>query len=1262
MISKKLLPLFCIVLISFLYTSLHAQGTEIRFSNLSIEDGLSQNSCYSIVQDNHGFIWIGTEAGVNKYDGYNIMVFELDEENPNSVSNNWIRVIYKDHSGILWIATENGLNSFDPGKEIFTRYLNDPEDLNSINNNRIFAICEDQKGMLWVGTEFGLNKYDREKKKFTCYQRFPDNPNSISHNNIRTIIEDKSGTLWIGTYGGGLNKFNRKKERFSHYLNDPEDPFSISSNFILCLYEDRSGNLWIGTEDGGLNQYDYETDQFIRYKHNPFKPNSISSNHINVLYEDKYGTFWIGTNDHGIDIFHRGKKGFYNYQNNPDNPYSLSDNRVKSIYEDNNGGLWFGTHAGGVNIYNRESQKFIHYKHTLNNPNSLSYNGIRPIFQDRSGIIWIGTDGGGLNKFDRRSGSFSHFKHNPLYQHSLSDNRVFAIYEDTTGAFWIGTHGGGLNKFNRENGRFTHYKHNPLDPHSLSDNKIRDICSNHPDTLWIGTNGGGLNKFDRISGTFIHYLQNPDDSTSLSNNRIYCLYIDQYNDLWIGTFGGGLNKFNRETEQFIRYQYDSSDAGSISGNFILSIYEDKTGTLWIGTVYSGLNEFDRDAGVFTSYTKKDGLLDNIIYDILEDDHGNLWLTTNNGIAKFNPQTITCKSYDVKNGIQSNEFNTGTGCKLGTGEMLFGGINGFNIFHPDSIRDNPNIPIVVITDFQLFNRSVPIGETIEGRTILEHSIAETKEIILSHTDNVFSFEFAALHYVSPDKNQYAYMMAGIETEWNYVGSNRRYVSYAHLPPGEYRLKVIASNNDGIWNKTGTSLKITIIPPFWQTWWFSLLWIIILIIAVYYAYNYQVHRLIQQQEEEERRKVYTDVNQVLERGKATVYRRNFDSDNYDYLGEGIRDITGYAPEEFTLSLWKKMVTSIEIIGELSGQSLEEAFTRLRNGSIDSFVMDFRFQTKSGETRWARDITTGIRNEKGECYAAFGIVFDITDRKLVEQELAQTSTELRIRNEVMETDLNMAREIQSAILAKHYKHFPLHVPENKSTLQFSHYYKPATTLAGDFFDILPISDHEVGILICDVMGHGARASLLTFFLRGLIEELLPIAADTSLFMQRMNNGLNSIMGRFYTGIFATAFYGVADISSGKFRYTNAGHPTPFIINKKKKTAEILKMNGSKPEPAIGIHEDYKFTSNECTLAYEDIIFFYTDGIYETINKEGKLYGRKRLLSFVQKVVPTSPDRLMKIVLEEIRNFSNAEELEDDVCLVTMHVKNTLPHPDYS
>ena len=1260
-----------LLLTLFLPLVLYSQWENTRFRRLSIEHGLSQSSAFCIVQDKKGFIWIGTEAGLNRYDGYKFKVYTYDEKDPNTISNGFILSMCKDKSGIIWIGTEKGFNRFDTREEQFTRYLHDPDKPHSISNSRVTSICEDRYGFLWVGTECGLNKFDKEKKRFTRYYNYPDNPHSLSNNIIRVVYEDKSGTLWIGTYGGGLNEYDRKKDRFFCYRNIPDDPFSLSDDRVLSIYEDDSGMLWIGTEVEGLNKFDRENGVFLHYKHDPRDKTSLSDNHINTIFEDEFGTLWVGTNDGGLNIFDRGELTFIHFKNDPDKITSLCHNRVVTVFEDNNEGLLIGTRGGGISVFNRETQRFVHYRSLTNNPNSLSYNAVRPIYEDTSGILWIGTDGGGLDKFDREKGIFTHYTHDPNNPGSISSNRALAICEDSSGVFWIGTNGGGLNKFNRTWGTFTRYRHDPYNAQSLGDDRIRAMLVDKDRVLWIGTNGGGLDRFDTEKKVFTHYRNDPNDPHSLSNDRIFCIYEDRAGYLWIGTFGGGLNRFDKESGRFTHYKNDTSDINSISKNFILSIYEDKEGVLWIGTVHGGLNKLDRSTKIFTRYTTKDGLPDDLIYDIIPDNKGYLWMSTNRGLSRFDPKIEEFKNFDVKDGLQSNEFNTGTGfINSRTGEMFFGGINGFNSFFPDSIMDNPFVPPIAITSFQLFNKPVPVGKLVDGRTILAKSITATKEITLSYNDNVFSFEYAALHYVSPERNQYAYKMIGLEKEWNYVG-NRRFVTYTGLPPGEYTFRVIGSNNDGAWNESGTSLNITIIPPFWNTWWFYILCIVAGVLIIAAIFIYQMNRMKQKKEEEERQKVTGIFSQVLEQGDAAVYRRRLNSDGYDYMGDGIKDITGYDISEFSKSFWEKIITDVEFMGGLADSSAEELFEKIQNGNINRMVADMKITAKSGEIRWIRDMMTALHDEEGRNIAIFGILFDITDRKLVELELARTSEELRrssedlrlrteelsMKNREMEKDLDMAREVQMALLSQNYpKNFPENVPVKESALDFSHRYIPASTLAGDFFEIFPISDHQVGVMIYDVMGHGVRASLLTAYLHGLIEELMPIAGDPVVFVKRLNVGLTAVMEQFFAGMFATAFYLVADIKTGTMRYTNAGHPTPYVIRRNGGGVEKLPTKKKHSEPALGLFKDFKYTFTKCPMKDNDVVFFFTDGIYEVEGAERELFGEERLISTVKKKMHDAPEKMLDAILNDIQKFAGSDDFNDDVCIVMMHVKRAI------
>ncbi|MFW6131686.1 MAG: two-component regulator propeller domain-containing protein [Candidatus Aminicenantaceae bacterium] len=864
----KKIFIYFLILLFFSSLLLYAQNKYVRFKHISIEEGLAQSDVICILQDSRGFMWFGTEDGLNRYNGYEFDVFKLNSQDPTTLSNNYIYSIYEDKAGILWIGTRfGGVNKLDPKTEKFVHYMNNQDSSNSLSNNQVNVIFEDSSGKLWFGTENGLNKFQRENERFTRFFHNPDDPHSLSHNNILSICEDREGMLWIGTEEG-LNSFDQKKGKFKRYLSDSNDPYSLSDNTINSIYEDSKGVLWIGTEKG-LNKYDQGRDRFINFFHSPDNPDSLSHNHISYIYEDSKGVLWVGTFGGGINIFQSGRNGetspvFIKYRSDIYDSNSLSNDRVLSIYEDRSQVLWIGTDIG-LNIIDQRRKEFILYQNIPNNKNSLSNNFVRPIYKDRQGIFWFGTYGSGLDKYDRKKGKFTHYKHDPENSKSLSNNLIRAIYEDKSGELWIGTEEG-LNKFDREKELFTRYVHDPDDPDSLSNNLVYSIIEDKFGVFWVGTQGGGIDKFDRKRGIFSHYKNDSDDPHSLSDDMVYVLYEDHQGTLWIGTLGG-LNKFDRQKEQFVCYQNDPDNSESLSHDYIVSICEDSFGNLWVGTLGGGLNKFDREREVFKSYDENNGIPNNSIYGILEDDQGNLWFSHNKGITRFNIKSEEIKNYDVSDGLGSNEFNGGSYFKTDEGEILFGSINGVTAFFPDEIKDNFYIPPVVISEFQIFNKTIPIGGGRGKRTILTKSITETKNITLSYRDRVFSFEFAALHYASPDKNKYAYFMEGFDEDWHYVG-NRRFASYTNLSPGEYVFRVKGSNSDGVWNEKGTFINIKITPPIWKTNWFQglvLLMIVFLVIAIIQVRTQSMRKRSRELEEkvQERTHELKNTNEELEK---------------------------------------------------------------------------------------------------------------------------------------------------------------------------------------------------------------------------------------------------------------------------------------------------------------------------------------------------------------------------------------------------------------
>ncbi|MCK5876719.1 MAG: response regulator, partial [Candidatus Marithrix sp.] len=814
----------------------------MEFGNLSIDAGLSQSTIYAILQDKHGFLWVGTQDGLNKYDGYEFTIYRHDSQNIHSLSNNEIFVVYEDTAGTLWIGTGDGLERYDREHDKFIHYQNDPQNPHSLSNNTIWSIYEDNQGFLWIGTKGGgLNQFDRQTGRFVRYQHDPQNPYSINHSSVWPIYQGKDDTIWIGTVGGGLDKFDIQQQRFTHYLLDAENIGNLS-NTIAYIYEDKIGTLWVGTLNG-LHKFDREQEKFTSYYHNPSNVGSLIHRAVWAITEDNYGRLWIGTGG-GLNLFDRDTETFTQITDRSNNlkvVFSL-------LYQNDSKIMWVGTEGGGLSYFNLESEKFIHYKKEPNNYSGLNNNEIFSIYVDNENVIWVGTAHGGLNKF-AQSG-VTHYQHNLHDPNSISNGEILAIHEDKNGILWIGTYGGGLNRFDRE--QFILYKKEPENINSLSSNYILSIHSDQADNLWVGTRDG-LNKFNQKTNSFKRYLHNPDDPNSLSHKEISIIYEDSQKNLWIGTHGGGLNKLVQD--EFIHYKHEKYNSSSLSNNDILSIYEDKTGILWIGTLGGGLNKFDGKD--FTSY-QIPVLPNDTVYGILEDEQGYLWLSTNQGLAKFDPKTGLSKNYDVSDGLQSNEFNTGAYYKNKNGELFFGGINGFNVFNPSKIKDNFYIPPVIITKLEVSNKTLKIGDD----SPLKQHINITKAITLSHQQNFFAIEFAALNFFRSEKNQYAYNLEGFEPDWNQIGSRRK-VYYTNVPHGKYTFRVKGSNNDQVWNEQAKELQITILPPPWQTWWaYSIYILFLLVIIVNYRKYIKLKLIAKQKDLEYKQQIAIKYNQTLE----------------------------------------------------------------------------------------------------------------------------------------------------------------------------------------------------------------------------------------------------------------------------------------------------------------------------------------------------------------------------------------------------------------
>jgi len=784
-----------------------------EFVRVGITEGLSQGTGFAILQDRQGFLWIGTEDGLNRYDGYGFRVYRPTED-PTSITNIQTNVIFEDSKGRLWMGTSSGLDLYHRDLDNFSHYVSDANNPKTISSGGISSICESAKGTLWIGTDGGLNELDPETGVFTRY--FCDAPSSPREGSrgIRSLFLDKDGTVWMAT-AGGLHAFNPASGETKRYVHDPQNPRSISGNRVNALYEDPDGTLWVGTLESGLNALNRKTGMFTRYVPDFRNPRSLSNANVYAIYRDRNGHLLVATYA-GLNVFDDETKDFTVLRHNAADPNSLSSDYVVAFAEDRTGVLWIGTRGQGLNKYVPDRKKFAVLTDIMGGNRALVSNRVRALAEDADGNMWFASEDKGVGFWNRKTNTHTYLEYDPRRPSGINSNATYSLLYDRSGVLWIGTFGGGLNRYDVKTGQFRYYRNNPDDPESLSHNSIRSLFRDHLGILWVGTEGGGLNRFVPEKNAFIRYQNDPNRPESISNDIIRLFFEDRGGNLWIGS-RGGVSRFDRERGVFVNFSQRPGVPGSLSNNYVMSICGDPRGYLWIGTA-GGLNKFDPKTETFTVYGRKEGFPNTTIYGILRDDNNQLWISSNGGLFRFNPETLAVKAFDVSDGLLSNEFIGGAYLKTKTGELFFSGTAGVNYFFPGRIIENPYPPAVALTDFQIFNRSVAVGQEINKRVILKKAIWDTASIDLSYEDRFISLEFAALHYAAPEKNRFAYMMEGLEKDWNFV-NDRRFASYTNLPAGRYTFRVKAANNDGLWNNEGVSLAIRVIPPFWRTWWFT-----------------------------------------------------------------------------------------------------------------------------------------------------------------------------------------------------------------------------------------------------------------------------------------------------------------------------------------------------------------------------------------------------------------------------------------------------------
>ncbi len=907
----------------------------LKFEKISVETGLSQGTVNAILQDRKGFLWFGTEDGLNKFDGYSFVVYKNEPGDSNSISFNNISSLFEDSLGTIWVGTNGGgLNKYDRRANTFEQYFIDDNDPYCYGCNYVNEIYEDNSGTIWVGSvSAGLHKYDPVKDGFIKY-RADSVSNNLPTNNITAIYEDSYGTFWIGTVLG-LYTLDRQSGIFTEVLRNEELPNVVPFNQVNTIYEDQYGILWTSFGAAGLNRYDRKRNKFISYLIDKDDPNSFTYNDVVSITEDSYGNLWVGTDGGGLYIFDRDREVFVGYQNSPAKVNSLSSNYVRHVYEDRNGIIWIGTWGGGVNKAVREKQHFDTFQRNPDDRNTLSHNRVLSMIASEDGTIWIGTDGGGLNKFDVQDELFKHYKYSMNSSAGISNNYIAALYEDEQNRIWIGTLGAGLNRLNKLTGQITRYPYGESNIDVLSSPIVTTIAMDDSDNLWIGTFGGGINIIpqSQLNAPKPIYQKIYADTTNpaaLTSNFIRRIYKDSEGKMWIATENGGLLNYDINTKEFIPYVTIPGDSTTISSNNVTAIYEPENDRdiLWIGTLDSGLCKLTKgykdEPGQFDTYNITHGLPSNSILSIVEDDDENLWIGTDKGLSKFNLADETFYNFDVRDGLQNNEFSINAACKGADGDIYFGGVNGFNVFYPTKIKPIEELPAVVLTDLKLFNVSVMPG--IDSP--IEYNISEADKIILDYDENVFSIEFSSLDLNDPRRNQYAYMLEGFNENWIRTTWDNRIATYTTLPAGEYIFRVIASNSDGLWNNVGTSIIVEVNPPFWETWWF--LGFILLFIGsiAFVSFKRRFHNV--------RMKIEL---QAAHDAQMSIMPQE-DPVLKDYQVSGVCLPASEVGGDFFDYIWlnKEKTKLGVVVGDVSGKAMKSAMTAvLTSGMITSLVQD-------------------------------------------------------------------------------------------------------------------------------------------------------------------------------------------------------------------------------------------------------------------------------------------------------------------------------------
>ena len=926
-----------------------ADQRDIFFDRLGTADGLSQSSITAITQDQSGFIWIGTQEGLNRYDGYGFQTFYHKEGDAGSLSHEYIRSLLSDSQGRIWVGTNEGLNIFDEASKSFSSFNLNSGDLEAVIT--VYDLLEDRDGNIWVGTNLGLSRLSRNGQLTNLRHQIADGQ-SLGKGNVRTLFQSSDGAIWVGTEQGGLNKIDSDTGEIMRFEHDPNNVGSLSNNFVRDIIEDDEGKLWIATYRGGVSIFDPEQVSFRRMSFDQDNGNTLGSNRVRTLLKDENGDIWLGTNG-GLNLWHASSGDFFRYVNDVTNVRSVSNNTIFSLFQDRGGVIWVGT-FDGVNKWNGKIQTFPHFRQS-SDPSSLASNSTTSFAEAPNHDVWIGTVSG-VTRWSATEGAFRTFS---VDKFDLAANRVMSLISSND-ELWVGTMAGGINVISDEE-IVAILKNDPDDKRSISSNAISRMYQDNEGRIWAATYGGGVNLY-LGEGKFRRFPDASNPRGAFSDLRTLDIARASDDTFWIATYGGGVVVLDSTNGDALSLRHNPDDRTSLSSDNVISLLRTED-TIWVGTRNRGLNRYNPGDGKFRRYTKSQGLLSDSVYGMLEDAEGNIWISGGKGLSVLDPKTDIFRHYDSSHGLQANDFNSGAYLKLSDGSFIFGGNNGFNAFDPVRIGRNQYVPPIRLTSFSKFNKAFGLPAPIDRTDLIE----------LDYSDFVIGFEFSALDYTAPQKNQFKYKLEGFDPDW-VDSAGTRQVTYTNLDAGSYLFRVKGSNNDGIWNEEGTQVKLVVAPPLWATWWAYVIYLLLFVFALYQLLRANALRQRREAEKEYSDRLQLYIESLEEATDCVLIADN--NGKLLYANNAIQSILGHTPTE---ALGRQLVSVVfenERDAELASSALEEhgryhgEVTHQPEGEMEPRTTDVTIAA-------VRELS-----EKGSAYVS--IARDITNRKKTEAEL--------------------------------------------------------------------------------------------------------------------------------------------------------------------------------------------------------------------------------------------------------------------------------------